>query len=296
MSRSRVGVLGPGAVGGVLAIRLAQAGTEVVCVARPATAEAIASKGLTLRHGSDRTTISLRAVSELAEPVDLLLIAVKSTTLDDALQRVVAAEARTIIPLLNGIEHLDVIRDRLGAQVIAGSVGRIEAYRDAPTEVVQATPAMTVTFASGVGEEPVRLLAGAGVDVHVDGSDRAVLWEKLVRQAPVAAATASTQRPIGDLRTDPEWRRRLELSVREACAVAQAEGIELAAAAQWEIIDAMPPTLTSSTARDVAAGRPSELDAITGAAVRAGRRSGIPTPVLEQLLAEAEEVCRARSR
>ena len=66
--------------------------------------------------------------------------------------------------------------------------------------------------------------------------------------------------------------------------------------AEWEIIDAMPPLLTSSTARDIAAGRVSELDAITGAAVRAGRRLGIATPVLESLLAEAEESCRASLR
>jgi 2-dehydropantoate 2-reductase len=293
---AQVGILGPGAVGGVLAVRLVRAGTDVVCVARPASAEAISSKGLTLRHGSERTTVRVRAVSELEEPVDLLVIAVKSTGLEDALQRVAAAESRMVVPLLNGIEHLDVIRGRLDARVVAGSVGRIEAYRETPTELVQATPALTVTLAAGVDEDVVRLLAGAGVDVHVDGSDRAVLWEKLARQAPVAAATAASQRPIGELRTDPEWRGRLELALLETCAVALAEGVQLIPAAQWAIIDGMPPALTSSTARDVAAGRPSELDAITGAAVRAGRRSGVPTPTLELLLAEAEERCRAQSR
>ncbi len=65
--------------------------------------------------------------------------------------------------------------------------------------------------------------------------------------------------------------------------------------AQWDIIEAMPPLLTSSTARDVAAGRPSELDAITGAAVRAAHRVGVPAPVLERLFEEAEEACRASS-
>jgi 2-dehydropantoate 2-reductase len=292
----RVGILGPGAVGGVLAVRLVQAGTDVVCVARPATAEAITAKGLTLRHGSARTTIHVRAVSELEEQVELLLIAVKSPALDDALHRVASAGARMVIPLLNGIEHLDVIRDQLRDGVVAGSVGRIEAYRDSPTELVQTTAAVTVTLASGVDERSARVLTGAGIDVHVDGSDRAVLWEKLARQAPVAAATAATQRSIGELRTDPEWRRRLELAVLETCSVARAEGIELTPAAQWAIIDAMPPTLTSSTARDVAAGRPSELDAITGGAVRAGRQRGVPMPALELLLAEAEERCRLQSR
>jgi 2-dehydropantoate 2-reductase len=132
--------------------------------------------------------------------------------------------------------------------------------------------------------------------VRVNGSEAAELWEKLARQAPVAAATTATQRAIGELRTDPEWRTRLEQAIEETCSVAAADGAPLAPATQWEIIDSMPPKLTSSTARDVAAGRPSELDAITGAAVRAARRVGVPAPALEGLLADAEDACRALSR
>jgi 2-dehydropantoate 2-reductase len=88
----------------------------------------------------------------------------------------------------------------------------------------------------------------------------------------------------------------LKEAIRETCSVAAEEGVRLSTDAEWEIIEAMPPLLTSSTARDIAAGRVSELDAITGAAVRAGRRLGIETPVLESLLAEAEESCRTSLR
>lgn len=289
-----VAVLGPGAVGGVLAVRLAENDVDVVCIVRKDTAEAITSRGLTLRHGRESTTAALRAVERLDVSVWLLLVTVKAPALDDALGRVPAG-AEIIVPLLNGIEHLETIRRRLPGRVVAGSVGRIEAYREDPLTIVQATPGVVVTLAAGADDEVVELLRLGGADVHVDGDERAVLWEKLARQAPVAAATASTQKPIGELRSDPHWRARLEACVAEGCAVAAADGVRLTTEAQWEIIDAMPPALTSSTARDVAAGRPSELDAITGAAVRAGRRLGVPTPSLEQLLAEAEERCRAQS-
>src|SRR5207249_11026556 len=107
---------------------------------------------------------------------------------------------------------------------------------------------------------------------------------------------AASQRPVGELRSDEEWRSRLEDAVSEACAVAAADGVELTPGEEWEIIDAMRHELTTSTARDVAAGRPSELDAITGAVVRAGRGLGIPTPTLEGLLSEAEDRCQARWR
>jgi len=123
-----------------------------------------------------------------------------------------------------------------------------------------------------------------------------VLWEKVVRLAPLAAATAITQRSLGELRSDPDWRSTLEDAVDEACAVAAADGVVLNPQAQWEILDAMPPTVTTSAARDAAAGRPTELDAIVGGVVRAANRLGVPVTTLERLLDEAEERCRPRSR
>jgi 2-dehydropantoate 2-reductase len=292
----KVAVLGPGAVGGVLAVGLMRAGVPVVCVARPGTANLITSEGLTLRRGRQETeTVRPEATSQLRERVDLLLVTVKAPALDDALGRI-QAPPLTVIPLLNGIEHMQAIRSGLAeSDVVAGSVSLIEAYLEKPGTIVQTTPAVVLTLAGDVDRGAAGLLRRAGTEVRINGSELEVLWQKLARQAPVAAATSLAQRPIGELRNDPEWRPRLKAAVDETCAVAAREGVSLTAAAQWEIIDAMPPELTSSTARDVAVGRPSELDAITGAAVRAGRRLGIPMPTLERLLAEAEDACRAPS-
>ena len=291
----RVAILGPGAVGGVIAVGLERAGVRVVCVARPNTADLIRSEGLTLRHGEEVETVRPDVVTELRQPVELLLVTVKAPSLEDALGRI-QGPAETIVPLLNGIEHMRTIRSRFPrSRVVGGTIGFIETWLERPGVVVQNTARTVMTVASDAGAETAELLRRSGAEVRVDGSEEAVLWEKLARQAPVAAATALTQRPIGDLRSDPSWRRRLEDAVVETCRVALADGVELTPEAQWEIIDAMPPRLTSSTARDVAAGRPSELDAITGAAVRAGRRVGLPMPTLERLLAEAEDACRALS-
>jgi 2-dehydropantoate 2-reductase len=288
-----VAVLGPGAVGGALAVPLVQAGADVVCIAREATAEAITSQGLSLRHGSEEVTVRPRAVVELTEPVDLLLVTVKAPALDDALGRV-GASVGAVLPLLNGLEHVELIRGRLGGNVLAGSIGRLEAYRDGPARVVQTTPAPQITLfpADGAAE----LLCGAGLDVRRGESEPAVLWEKLVRLAPLAAATAITQQTLGELRSDPDWRATLEAGVTEACEVAAADGVRLDEAAQWEILDTMPATVTTSTARDAAAGRRTELDAILCAVVRATRRTAVAVPALEALLADAEEACRAPLR
>ena len=291
-----VAVLGPGAVGGVLTFGFMRAGVRVVCIARPDTAAVIRSEGLTLRRGQEVAGARPDVAERLQEPADVLLVTVKAPSLPEALERLVAP-VRTVVPLLNGIEHMELLRHRLPqSAVVAASIGRIEAFLERPGVVVQPTPSVVITIASDIEPETLELLRRSGTDVRVDGGEAEVLWEKLARQAPVAAATAMTQRPIGELRSDPEWRRRLQEAIAETCRVAAADGVDLSAEAEWEIIASMPPLLTSSTARDIAAGRPSELDAITGAAVRAGYRVGVATPQLERLLAEAEDACRALSR
>jgi 2-dehydropantoate 2-reductase len=291
-----VAILGPGAVGGVLANGLVRAGVRVVCIARPDTAAVVRSEGLSLRQGQTVQTARPEVVTELEEPVELLFVTVKAPSLDEALGRI-RAPAETVLPLLNGIEHMQTLRERLpGAQVVGASIGRIEAYLERPGVVIQPTPSVVMTVASDVPAQTVEIVRRSGTEVQIDGSETEVLWEKLARQAPVAAATAISQRPIGELRSDAGWRPRLQQAIAETCAVAARDRVMLSPTEEWEIIEAMPPLLTSSTARDIAAGRPSELDAITGAAVRAGRRLGVPTPILDGLLDEAEEACRALSR
>ncbi len=282
-----IAVLGPGGVGGSLAVRLAQAGNRVVCVAPVATVATIRERGLRLEWQGETIAVRPPAAERLAEPVELLIVTVKAPDLDAALDRI-AAPATVVLPLLNGLEHPARIRERLGPRVAPGSV-RIEAYAAAPGHVVQISPFTLVRMASddlgrGELEHSAALLRGAGIETDVEESEKAVLWEKGARVAVLAPATALTQRPVGELRVDPEWRPVLEAAIAEACAVATADGAPATPAAQWAIIDSMPDRLSTSAARDVAAGRPSELDAITGAVVRAGRRLGVPTPTLEELL------------
>jgi 2-dehydropantoate 2-reductase len=285
-----IAILGPGAVGGVLAAGFVEHGVDVVCVARPDTADVIRSEGLTLRQGQREVVVRPRVETELRERAQLLLVTVKAPALAEALDRIEATPS-AVVPLLNGIEHLETLRARFPkSAVAAGSIGRIEAWLERPGVVIQPTPSVVMTVEAAA---PVELLRRSGVEVRAEGSGAEVLWEKLARQAGTAAATSLTQRPVGQLRTDPEWRRRFRTAIDEACAVAAADGVTLSPQAQWEIIEAMPPLLTSSTARDIAAGVPSELDAITGAVVRAGRRLGVETPVLAQMY---DEACRLQLR
>jgi 2-dehydropantoate 2-reductase len=121
----------------------------------------------------------------------------------------------------------------------------------------------------------------------VGQNEKRVLWHKLARIAPLAAAAAVTGRTVGELRDDPVWRRKLELAIGEACMVAAADGVSLRPSAQWTIIDDMADETKPSAARDVAAGRRSELDAILGAVLRVAERHDVPCPTLTELAVTA---------
>ncbi|TMK24302.1 MAG: hypothetical protein E6G62_08645, partial [Actinobacteria bacterium] len=125
----RVAVLGPGGVGGLIAGALQRAGTEVVIVAREQTATAISAHGLRVRSVSLGEWVAHPpAVHRLDEPVDALIVATKASGLEPALERI-AVEPALVLPLLNGLDHLEVLRERFGAEaVLAGSI-RVEADR-----------------------------------------------------------------------------------------------------------------------------------------------------------------------
>jgi 2-dehydropantoate 2-reductase len=289
-----VAVLGPGAVGGSLAVRLASNGVPVVCVAHPEAAGLIALAGLVVESPEGTLTARVEVVEQLSKPVGLLLVTVKAPALEDAIERVDpdALSGGVVVPLLNGLEHMEALRERFGERVVAASISHFQAYRAGRVQIVEATGAPVVTIASetlprGEVEAVAELLRRARIDVRVAQSEKRVLWHKLARIAPLAAASAASGKSVGELRVDPEWRPRLESAVAEACEVAAADGVSLRASTQWTIIDEMAAETTPSAARDVAAGRRSELDAIAGSVLRVAERLGVPCPSLTDLAAAA---------
>jgi 2-dehydropantoate 2-reductase len=282
-------VLGPGAVGGSLAVRLTNAGVRVVCVAHPEAVGLVALAGLVVESPEGTLTARMEVVEQLSRPVDLLLVTVKAPSLEDAIERVDpdAVTEGVVLPLLNGLEHMDVLRARFGDRVAAGSISHFQAYRAGRVQIIEATGSPVVTIASerlpsSEVEQAADTLRQARIDVRVGQNEKRVLWHKLARIAPLAAATAVTGRTVGELRDDSAWRPRLELAVAEACAVAEADGVSLRPSAQWTIIDDMADETKPSAARDVAAGRRSELDAILGAVLRVAERLDVPCPTLTE--------------
>lgn len=287
---SRIAVLGPGGVGGFLAAALVRAGEDVVVVAREKTAEHIAQQGIELdsvRLGS--FAVHPEASATLRDPVEVLMVATKATGLEQALGRI-QAEPELVVPLLNGLDHMRTLRERFGAGRVAAGTIRVEAYSPAPGLVVQTSPFLRVDLAAddqSLGlERLAETLERAEVPTRIGPSEAQILWSKLVRLNALACTTSAADRPIGFIRSDPEWRPALEACISEAAAVARAEGAEIDPAARLAELDEAHPELGSSMQRDITAGREPELDAIPGAILRAAKRAGLECPTIARLSAQ----------
>ncbi|MFD9972802.1 ketopantoate reductase family protein [Streptomyces sp. NPDC059017] len=291
--RRTVAVLGPGGVGGLLAAVLSRAGQRVICVAGEATTRALRRDGIRVRSTQfgDFTT-QVEADTELREPVDLCLVTVKHTALHTALERIPPAVLGDglVVPLLNGIEHLDVLRGRYGSHRVAPAVIRVESTRVSPGVIEHGSPFTEIDL-GGTQERldlPAAMLNAADVRTRILEDGVAVLWAKLAFLAPFALLTTRYGLTIGDVRT--ERRDELLALVEEAAAVSEACGTTTDPAGTLALYDSFPPGTKSSMQRDAEAGRPLELDAIGGALLRAAARHGIAVPVATGLVDELTTV------
>ncbi|MGI8715769.1 MAG: ketopantoate reductase family protein [Solirubrobacteraceae bacterium] len=282
----KIAVLGPGGVGGLVAAALARSGVDVVVVARAATAQALGETGLSVRSAMlGDFTAHPRAVPLLTDRVDALLVATKATALMASLQRV-AAPPGLVVPLLNGVEHVAVLRRRFGEPCVAAGVIRVESDRPRIGEIVQPSPGCRIDLASGRPALAPALAAlaqtlqTAGITARIGDSEADVMWSKLARLCALALTTSAADRPLGFVRSDPRWRSALDNAVTETVRVAVAEGARLHAAQTLTELESAHADLGSSMQRDIAAGREPELDAIAGAVLRAGARHAIRCPTV----------------
>ena len=295
----RVLVMGAGGVGGYLGAALAEAGHDVLFVARGAHLEAMRARGLYVRRGEQR--IHLRPVRALASPheaagaVDLVIFAVKCYDLAPAavaLRPVVSADT-SLLTLQNGIDAADELAGRLDAgHVLAGAAAIFSAIVE--PGVIETAPLVRITLGerSGMVTPRVRAVAAAlreaGVEAVESTDVRRTLWEKLLLLAPNATLTSVCSLPMGPIRETAEGAALYRALVDEVTATGRAAGVNLdadAADQAYETLMSLPPESTTSMQRDFAAAHRVELEHITGAVVREARRLAVPVPAFATLYA-----------
>jgi 2-dehydropantoate 2-reductase len=290
----KVAIVGAGGVGGYFGGRLAQAGEDVVFIARGEHLRAITSKGL--RVDSINGDFRIDPAQATDDPttvgeVDYILVAVKSWQLHEAIEsmRPMVGEKTSIVPLQNGVEAPDQLSRVFGAERVLGGLCSVISMLAAHGHIRHVGADPTIIFGeldlrrSERGER-LRLAFSRteGVQAKIPEDIHVAMWNKFILIAPWSGVGALTRAPIGVTRSMPETRALLEHAMEEIHLLARSrkvamerESIDQAMA----FLDDLPYEGTASMQRDIMAGRPSELDAQNGAVIRLGKEAGVATPV-----------------
>jgi len=305
----RVLVIGAGALGGYYGACLIRAGGDVTFLVRPARAEQLRRNGLQVvsPHGDFAVQPKLILASDLKEPFDVVLVGVKAYSLDDAMDQFAAAVGADtmILPILNGLKHIDALTARFGAARVLGGLANVSAGLDADGRVVQFMANQTVVFGEIEGTLSKRALAletllqVPGIDVRASETIMHDMWEKFVQLSTVAGITCLMRASIGDILAVPNGEQSIFRLFAECCSVATASGFEPRAPFiefDRKLFTTRDSPLKASMLRDIERGSITEAEHILGDMANRARTLGVDTPLLDLARAHvaAYEIGRQR--
>jgi 2-dehydropantoate 2-reductase len=290
----RVLVVGAGAIGGYFGGRLLAAGCDVTFLVRPNRAAELADAGLVIKSPNGDVTLKnppTVQADKLTEKFDVVLLSCKAFDLDDAIKSFGPAVApqTAIIPLLNGMRHLDVLDKKFGRERVLGGLCAIAATLNDRREVVQLQPMQSLNFGERDGKlsDRVRAIAEAMASGKFGAvaSERVVpeMWEKWVFLASLAASTCLMRASVGTILAAPGGKDFVLGALDECSAVAAAEG-HAPSGPFFErvrgMLTAEGSPLTASMFRDITAGAPVEADHVIGDMIARGDAAKVPVPKL----------------
>lgn len=288
----RIAIYGTGGVGGYYGARLAQAGHEVWFIARGQHLEAIRTEGLRLESVVGDVTIRPVYVTDTPADVgvvDAVLLGVKTWQVRDAAEamRPMIGDHTIVLTLQNGVDAPNDVADVLGRDHVLGGETRIFSFIGGPGLIRHLGGPTSITFgaleaAGRAGAQHLQtVLTEAGITATIAPNIESALWTKLLFVTAVGGVGAVTRAPIGITRALPETRSMLRQAMIETYLVAEARKISLPndiVEQSMGFLDTQPAEGTSSLQRDIAAGKPSELEAWNGAVVRLGHEVQVATP------------------
>jgi 2-dehydropantoate 2-reductase len=287
----RILVLGAGAVGGYFGGRLAEAGGDVTFLVRPRRAAALAANGLIIASPAGDATLAVRTVTAAAAPYDLVLLCCKAYDLDGAMESVapaVGAES-CVLPLLNGLRHLDLLDARFGAPRVLGGVCAIAATLGEGGRILHLSKFHRITFGERDGRRSERVDAFAALAARARfesaASDAILLemWEKWVLLATLAGMTCLMRAPVGAIVATRDGEALTDELLGECGAVAAASGFAPRAAfleRTHGMLTARGSPFTASMLRDIERGGPTEGAHILGDLLQRARALGVAAPLL----------------
>ena len=288
-------ILGAGAIGGLVGTALASLGNEVTLIVRREKVDRY-PRELTLQQPNDTLNAKVSIAAELSEPTDVLWIATKTYQLEDALGAIKVTPP-AIVPLLNGVDHVALLRSRYGDDHVIPATVAVEAERTSEGHYVQRSPVRLNIAESGepLLSDTAQELRDLGFLCSFIASEATLLWSKLCFLGPFALTTTASGENLGEIMADRGWKTTMYDAFAEAQAVAEGFGAQIDPARVQAILDSSPPTMRSSMAKDLDAGRQLELDGIAGPITRGAARWGIEVPTTQRLVATIDERRRAKA-
>lgn len=278
----RILVVGAGAIGGYFGGRLLEAGRDVTFLVRPRRAELLAQTGLVIRSplGDFARTAPTVLAQGLREPYDLILLSCKAYDLDDAIDAFAPAvgPATAILPLLNGMRHLDTLEQRFGAHAVLGGQCAISTTLDADGRILHLNDSHFLSFGERDGVMTPRVeaiassFAGAKFDVRASRAIMQEMWEKWVLICTVAGITCLMRAPIGDVVAAGGSDVALTL-LDECTAIARAAGFPPSDAMTQRtraLVTTPDSMFAASMLRDIERGARTEADHVLGDLLRRG--------------------------
>ena len=287
----RHAVLGAGGVGGLIGASLARIGDSVTVILRPESLAAY-PRQIRLESPFGNYDIDISTAVEVSMQVDVLWITVKATQLESALRSLKNPfSVQAIVPLLNGVDHLALLRSKYGNNKVIGATIAVESERVAPGHIIHRSSFARLNISSA-GQpllgNTIQKLQELGFECRFIDNEPTLMWSKLVFLAAFALTTTAADNNTGEVLADPEWRQLGLACIREASAVAVAEGAKIDADAVIAGVMKMPGNMRSSMQKDVEQGKTPELDAIAGPILRGAKRHGIDVPATTKLVAAVE--------
>lgn len=286
-------VFGTGAVGGYFGGKLAQAGADVTFIARGKHLDAIRESGLRVDSvNGDFVAHPVKATNapQSIGVVDVIILAIKAWQLDDAISQMspLIGASTLILPLLNGIEHMEKLVNAFGREHVIGGVCRISASIAGPAYIkhVGIDPYIAYGELSGVKSERISSLHSAfknisGITAEARENIELAMWEKYLLICAFSGVGAVTRAPVGLFRSIPESRALFRHVMEEVALVANSRGVDLTEKSVQSVmdrIDLTQPDTMASMQKDIIEGRPSELESQIGAIVRMARAADVSVP------------------
>ena len=274
--------MGAGGIGSYLGAVLARGGADVTLICRGRHLAAIRDRGLSISTPKESFTVKLAARDDCAGRADVILQAVKLYDLEASTRQMLpmVGAGTLVVPLQNGVTAVDEVAAIVGADKVLGATVFLNAHLSAPGVVESRSEMDTVVLDERAGAF-IELCRAAGIDARPSADIRAEQWRKFLPVAGLSALSCLSRQPIGPVRDEPRLRALYRQAMSEAAALARAKGVALEA----DVVERMLALAQRykydarvSMLEDLEAGKPLELEWLSGYVSREAARLGVPAP------------------